>query len=258
MRTRSLLLLLACCLLPFSRAAAQGKQVTLVGLVVDSTSGQPLDKVAVYLPDDAQTDTHRDGMFKLKFVPGESSLILFRRIGYSPRALRMNLQGREGREIELGKIIMKRAAVALDPITVETRLLSRNPRMAEFYRRKKQGQGIYFTREDILKIQPMVATDLIRRVPGLTVGCEALSSCVPASFRKTAFGEVTCPMRVILDGMPTGLELDLIPPAWIAGVEVYKSIAFTPLELGSVGTVGQGNPGCGTLVIWTGADDYEQ
>src|SRR6185436_8271827 len=111
MRIRSLLALLAACFLSFSRVEAQGKQVTLVGLIVDSASGQPLDKVAVYIPDDAQTDTNRDGMFKLKFVPGESSsLILFRRIGYSPRALRMNLQGREGREIELGKIIMKKAA----------------------------------------------------------------------------------------------------------------------------------------------------
>src|SRR5258705_13357389 len=150
MRTRSVLLFLGCCVLPFSRTEAQGKQVTLVGLIVDSTTGQPLDKVAVYLPDDAQTDTNRDGMFRLKFVPGENSLILFRRIGYSPRALRMNLQGREGREIELGKIVMKRAAVGLDPIVVETRLLSRNPRMTDFYRRKRQGQGIYFTRDDIL------------------------------------------------------------------------------------------------------------
>jgi len=185
-------------------------------------------------------------------------MILFRRIGYSPRAVRMNLQGREGREIELGKIIMKRSAVTLDPIAVETRMLSRNPRMADFYRRKRQGQGLYFTREDILKIQPMVATDLVRRVPGLTVGCEALSSCVPASFRKTAAGEVTCPMRVIVDGMPSSMGLDLIPPAWIAGVEVYRSVAFTPLELASVANTGPGTAGCGILVVWTGADDYEQ
>ncbi len=238
-------------------AYAQGKQVTLVGLVVDSTNGQPLDKVAVYLPDDTQTDTNRDGMYKLKFVPGQTSLVLFRRIGYAPRAVRMYLQGREGREIDMGKIIMKKAAVALDPIAVESRMLTRNPRMVDFYRRKRQGRGLYFTREDILKIQPMLATDLVRRVPGLTVGCERMGACTPASFRKTAGGEVTCPMKVLMDGVPTSMEIDLIPPAWIAGVEVYKSIAFTPLELASVANQGMGTAGCGLLVIWTGADDYE-
>jgi hypothetical protein len=255
---RLALLFIVLALVPAAAMAQGAKEVTIVGLIVDSTSGQPLDKVAVYLPDDADTDTGRDGMFKLKFVPGETSLILFRRIGYSPRALRMNLQGRQGREIDVGKIIMKRAPVTMDPIAVETRMLSRNPRMVDFYRRKRQGQGLYFTREDILKIQPMLSTDLVRRVPGLTVGCEALGACVPASFRKTAMGEVTCPMRVLLDGMPTSMEMDLIPPAWIAGVEVYKSIAFTPLELASVANAGPGTPGCGLLVIWTGADDYEQ
>lgn len=255
---RSALLFVALCLVPPSLALAQGKQVTLVGTLVDSVSGQPLDKVAVYIPGDVDTDTQRDGTFRLRFIPEETSLILFRRIGYAPRALRMSLQGREGREIDIGRMIMKRAPVTMDPIAVETRMLSRNPRMVDFYRRKRQGQGLYFTREDILKIQPMVATDLIRRVPGLTVGCETLSSCVPASFRKTTMGEVTCPMRVIVDGMPSSMGLDLIPPAWIAGVEVYKSIAFTPLELASVANAGPGTAGCGILVIWTGADDYEQ
>lgn len=254
---RSAALFFAMCLLPPSLVVAQGRQVSLVGVIVDSTSGQPLEKVAVYLPGDVETDTKRDGTFRLRFIPEETSLILFRRIGYSPRALRMSLQGREGRDIDVGKIIMKRAPVTLDPIAVETRMLSRNPKMADFYRRKRQGQGLYFTREDILKIQPMLATDLIRRVPGLTVGCERLGACVPASFRKTAGGEVTCPMRVILDGMPSSVGLDLIPPAWIAGVEVYKSIAFTPLELSSVANVGPGTAGCGILVVWTGADDYE-
>lgn len=250
-------LFIACCLLP-SASVAQGRVVTLVGTIVDSASGQPLEKVAVYIPDDVRTDTRRDGTFRLRFVPDETSLILFRKIGYSPRAIRMSLQGREGREIDLGDIVMKEAAVTLDPITVETRLLSRNPRLTDFYRRKRQGRGLYFSREDILRIQPMVATDLVRRVPGLTVGCQVLASCIPASFRKTAMGDVTCPMRVLLDGVPTAIELDLIPPAWIAGVEVYKSMALTPLELSTAGTVGVGNPGCGTLVIWTGADDYEQ
>ena len=105
MRARNAFLWLSLALGGVSLAQAQGKQVTLVGFVTDSISGQPLDKASVYLPDDASAITNRDGSFKLKFIPGETSLILFRAIGYSPRAIRMSLQGREGREIDLGRII---------------------------------------------------------------------------------------------------------------------------------------------------------
>lgn len=242
-------------LVPAVAVHAQNRQVTVIGSVVDSVNNRPLDKVDVYLPDDAATKTNGEGIFRLRFVPGETTLLLFRRIGYSPRAIRLNLQGREG-QVELGTIQLKDVTYALDTLVVETRMMTRNPRLADFYRRKRQGQGTYITRQDILKRNPMVATDLVRMVPGLTVGCMSLGECVPASFRKTAAGEVTCPMRVLLDGLPSSVELDMIPPAWIAGMEIYKSLTFTPLELGSLGTVGQGNPGCGTLVIWTGADDY--
>src|SRR5262245_48978598 len=133
MKGRLALLCLSLALGVVSLAQGQGRQVTLLGLVVDSVTNQPLDKVAVYLPDDASTDTKSDGMFKLKFIPGESSLILFRKIGYAPRAIRMNLEGREGRDIDVGKVILKRLAVTLDPVAIETRMLSRNPRMVDFY-----------------------------------------------------------------------------------------------------------------------------
>src|SRR5436305_3811428 len=145
--------------------------------MTNSLTGSPLDKVTVYVPDDVSTNSNRDGTFRLKLVPGETTLLLFRRIGYSPRAIRMNLQGREGRDIELGQIILKQVAVRLDSLVVETRLLSRNPRMADFYRRKRQGEGLYITRQDIFRRQPMVTTDLIRTVPGLSVECESMGSC---------------------------------------------------------------------------------
>jgi hypothetical protein len=53
-------------------------------------------------------------------------------------------------------------------------------------------------------------------------------------------------MRVILDGVPTSMTLDDIPPGWIAGIEIYKGIAFAPLELG--------RSACGIVAVWTGPD----
>jgi hypothetical protein len=64
-------------------------------------------------------------------------------------------------------------------------------------------------------------------------------------------------MRVLLDGQPSPLHVDEIPPAWIAGIEVYRSAAFTPIELTSSRSGTElGSSACGTVVIWTGGDDY--
>jgi hypothetical protein len=257
MQTRHLALVLLAVAAP-TVAPAQERSVTLIGRMVDSVSKLPVDKADVYLPGDGEprTGTDRDGRFRLKTVPAEEVFVFFRRIGYSPRALRLNLTGRENKTIDLGTVALNGMVVNLDAITIETRLVQRNPRLVDFYRRKSQGLGTYLTRQDIFKRNPMRATDLMRTIPGVTVECVTLGPCVPASLRKIGMGQVTCPMRVLLDGNPSALELDMIPPAWIAGVEIYKSSAFLPLELGARGTVGQGNAGCGTIVIWTGADDY--
>lgn len=258
MQTRSLVFVLLGLGATVTSASAQDRSVTLIGTILDSLNRRPVERADVYLPGEGEprTGTDRDGRFRLKSVPADEVIVLFRRIGYAPRALRLNLANREGRTLDLGAIALNGIVVHLDSITIETRLVTQNPRLIDFYRRKKNGMGQYLTRQDIFQRNPMVATDLIRSFPGLTVGCQVLGPCVPATYRKVRAGEVTCPMRVLLDGVPTAVELDMIPPAWIAGMEVYKSSAMTPLELGNVGSIGVGNAGCGTLVVWTGASDY--
>jgi len=256
MRARFLFFVLLA--VPCAAASAQDRSVTLTGTVLDSLNRRPVEKADVYLAGEGEprTGTNRDGQFRLKSVPADEIILLIRRIGYSPRALRLNLTGRENRTIDLGNFALNSFVVKLDSITIEARLVQRNPRLEDFYRRKRSGMGQYLTRQDIFQRNPIKATDLMRTIPGLTVECVTLGPCVPATMRKIGAGQVTCPMRVLLDGVPTAIELDMIPPAWIAGIEVYRSTAFMPLELGSGGTVGQGNAGCGTLVVWTGADDY--
>lgn len=143
-------------------------------------------------------------------MPADEILVLFRKIGYSPRALRLNLSGRENRTIDLGGMTLNGVVVKLDSITIETRLVSRNPRLQEFYRRKAQGMGQYLTRHDIYLRNPMTATDLMRMIPGVTVECIRLGPCVPSSMRKIQAGEIVCPMRIMLDGFPTAIELDMI------------------------------------------------
>src|SRR5262245_48785237 len=48
-------------LLPWTGLEGQNRQIIVIGSVVDSTSNRPIDKVDVYLPDDAATKTNGDG-----------------------------------------------------------------------------------------------------------------------------------------------------------------------------------------------------
>ena len=61
-------------------------------------------------------------------------------------------------------------------------------------------------------------------------------------------------MQVILDGQPTERELDDLPPAWVVAIEVYRGGSTSPIQWGSTGR-GDRGPQCGTIAIWTGADD---
>lgn len=225
------------------RAAAQDTTVTIVGVVYDSLSGEPVAQVEVYTPDASTTWTNRNGQFTLSGVSRHEPLLFIRRIGFRKRALELKLADAPPR-VALGKVWISPAYFALDTVRVEADLVRTNPKLSEFFRRRRSGMGQYMTATEIFKRNPLVTTDLLRAIAGIGVRCPS-GACIPVTFRSGA--NRPCPMRIILDGMPIrDLELDLIPPSWIAGLEVYRSSNWTPLELG--------RSGCGTVVIWTGGE----
>jgi hypothetical protein len=255
---RRLMMVLAAGL--FTPVAAHAQYVTVSGTVLDSITGLPVENVMVYLTDRTSTQTGGDGRFTLRRAPAEETLVMFRRIGYSPRALRLNLERRSGTAVDLGDITMFSVPVEVDEITIESRLVNRNPRLHDYFRRLKQGRGDFITRQDIWKKNPVTTSEMLRGIPGVTVNCAYLTACTPSTMRKgsqVATMELTCPMRVLLDGQPVPINVDEIPPAWIAGIEVYRSANFTPIELMSSRSGTElGSSACGTVVIWTGGDDY--
>ena len=254
---RLLVLLVLGLVTPVVASFGQGRTVTLTGNVLDSVSGRPVENATVYLTDQSSAQTGRDGRFRLRGVPSERGILMFRRIGYSPRAIQLDLQRQSGREIELGPVSLWAVPVGIDSLIIETRLVNRNPRLNDFFRRAKTGRGQYVTRQDVWRKNPVVTTELLRGIPGVTISCAFLANCTPSTMRKVGLGQSTCPMRVMLDGIPTSVSLDEIPPAWIAGIEIYRSAAFTPLELqGASRADEQGSSSCGTVVVWTGGDDY--
>ena len=207
-------------------------------------SGQPIEGVTVYQTSGERTETDRDGRFHLPRVLRSSAVLLLRRIGYAPRGIRLGLLAAPEPDIQL---TLAPLVFRLDSINVEARMIARNPGLADFYRRRKSGMGHYFTQGQIWKQNPLYVTEMMQTVPGVRCSKGACSG------RTGGFGG-GCRMQVILDGMPTDLELDFIPPAWVAGIEIYRGPATTPLEFGRPGRAGQGSQ-CGTIVIWTGGED---
>jgi hypothetical protein len=168
---------------------------------------------------------------------------------------------------------MQPLAVALDSISIETQLVERNRTLADFYHRRSLGQGSFFTKKQIAERNPMLTSDLLRTVPGIEIVCEGIGSCAPATLRRYGLEahKGYCKLQVILNGQPSGIIPDDIPPAWIAGIEVYKGSAQGPTEFGATGknrTMRNGadvfsmdqrpaekdEPFCGTVAIWTGGE----
>ncbi|MSR06044.1 MAG: hypothetical protein EXR93_03095 [Gemmatimonadetes bacterium] len=217
------------------------ERVTIAGTVVDSMSGKPVERATVYLVSGPRTETDGRGRFQLIAAGG---VLVLRRIGYAPRAVRLGPF--LGASVDL-RLTMTPIAVALDSMNVRADMVRINPRLADFYDRRRTGAGTYFTRDDIWKRNPVHLTDLVGRVPGI--------SCGPAGCNSSRRAGLTagCPMQVVIDGIRADLSLDEIPPAWVAGIEVYRGIATTPMQYGGTGRGGRG-PQCGTIVIWTGLD----
>jgi hypothetical protein len=195
------------------------------------------------MPDASTTRTNRAGEFTLTGVARREPYLFVRRIGYRKRALELNLAGTASR-VDLGKTWISPMYFALDTVRVQADLVRLNPKLSEFYRRRQAGTGQYITATDIFKRNPMVTTDLLRSVASIGVRC-AGGPCTPVTYRSGVTRP--CPMRIILDGMPVrDFDLDLIPPNVIAGIEIYQTATWTPLELGRAG--------CGTVVVWTGGE----
>ncbi len=221
--------------------SAQNQSVAVTGTLVDSASGQPIAHATVYLVDGAKTETDNDGRFVLRKLSAQPTIILFRRIGFAPWARRLSLANHAGSSMSLGTIRLAQLATQLDSISIQASLLESNPRMNDFFRRRRNGRGHYVTRQDVLKKNPYMTEELFPYVGGRSrIGCHTL----------------------ILDGMvmsrprrgdPVSLDpfdVNLIPPSWIGGIEIYQGSINTPLEIEG----GVQNP-CGVILIWTVPDD---
>jgi hypothetical protein len=213
----------------------------LVGTVT-AANGKPLENAQILLLGSRlSAKTNARGAFRFPGLPAGTQGVEIRQIGYSPRRYAVDLSPRH--EAHLAAVLDERAQV-LEAIEVNAKPRSAIPGFAE---RKKQGFGVFLSREDIEQKAAVSMTDLFRGLAGVTVASNG-SGYVIQMTRTASVGD--CPVQYYVDGAPllaTADDMDsLMRPDDIEAIEIYKSGTATPVQF-------QASDGgsCGTIVIWT-------
>lgn len=245
---RTVLLAAAAALCWASPAAAQ----VIFGKVLDASSGQPVPEVTVEALREnnrpaARVRSQPDGTFVLE-IPAGSYRLQAARVGYQTTVSQpVALEMREQLQLDMR---ISSTEVLLDPVTVTTRTAPpRIPSLERngFYERERQGIGVFVTREDIVRRNPLNVTDIFRGVTGIRV--------VPAGGTRNVITMIRsgreCIPRMFLDNMPmSAAEMEnMLRPEHIAAIEVYRGASEIPARYGGT------RSSCGVVLVWTRVGD---
>ena len=219
---------------------AQAAPARLIGAIRD-TNGVPVP-LAQVSSSGLRTLTDSGGRFMLPGLPYGSVSVNVRRLGYEPRDTSINLV--------IGRVDSLLVVLAILPrelagVLTEANALDR-ARLAEFYRHKASGGGMFVDRARIEEERVSRTSDLLRRMPGIRMGTDRAGRSVMRMGR--AVGGRDCPPDFWIDGVRAAfMNVDDIPIQDIEALEIYRGPSGLPPEYNSR----FGNPGCGAVIIWT-------
>ncbi len=183
MRPNRFLAVLACSLvMPIAGARAQRPRATVSGSVTDATSQRPIDGVTVSFADGLTGVSRGRGRFEIKHVPVGTYQVRVARIGCRAKTFEVPVAAAD-RTIYLS-VSLEPLPVELEPVVVrgDTTTVVAYGRMADFYRRKRQGFGRFITRQDIERRTPFRVSNLLWTIPGTWIRYDQFGQPV-VSFR---------------------------------------------------------------------------
>jgi hypothetical protein len=208
------------------------------GIVADSSLA-PLDRATISVfGTRISVVTGENGRFRMLGIQPGEYVLLVRRLGYEGATTKVSVDAASATRIAFN---LTPAVTKLASYEVISRPVV-SMRMKEFNERKERAEGgIFITREDIVKRDPVSTMDLFRGIPSVTVpkGYSVFST------------RSNCELPIMVDGLPARPE-QIPPPESIAGMEVYPGPATVPLEYKSARRTPVGNYTCGLILIWTG------
>lgn len=221
-----------------SIASGQTGRASLSGVVRD-TGRAPIALAQVSIAG-VSTATDSAGRFALRGLAGGSTRLTARRMGFEPHDVPFELA-----DDRADSVIIVLALLARDLPGVTTEALG-SARLLEFERHRLAGTGIYLDRKQIEARRSHYLSDVLRRIPGVRIMTDRNGRSVLRMGRTS--GGRDCPPDYWIDGVRAQFfSVDDMPVADIEALEVYRGPSGLPPEYNAR----LGNPGCGSVVIWT-------
>ncbi len=222
--------------------AQEADSVWVAGLVVDSAgAGVPAAQVFVE-PDSRMVLTDSSGSFLVR-VPVGPSLLIVRRLGYESFVAEVEFEPGRDRRF---RVVLRAIPYQLEAVETRSRRSYMPPgapaALDDFYRRRAEGRGRTFTREEIERLGSVRAA--VATVPGVRPS-------VDGNNRLSGVSMTRCPGQIdsgpptiawFVDGMRTLSAPDLQDND-IEAIEVYRGSSQLPAE--AVGNA------CAAIFVWT-------
>jgi hypothetical protein len=208
---------------------------------VRNSDGRALANVEVsVLGTKATTRTTADGKFTLDHLPAGTLTVEAKQIGYLPHRTPVQLASDS---VRTAAITMSRRAATLDSVLVYAKKRYALSDIPGFKYRKEHLHGTFLDSATIASRVPVVATDVIRDVPGIELDWTG-SDYVITSTRGTHSATETCSPTIWVDNVQVQ-DINWVQPVDIKAVEVYTSPLDAPTEFV------RGSASCGLILIWT-------
>lgn len=186
----------------------------------------------------AATTTDSLGQYQLGAVPIGTQVVDVRRLGYLPRQLTLQIRPGENRAPDLNLT----SVAALDTV----RVFSHRNQYPEFEQRARNSSfGRFLRADDIARKHPLIASDLIRGLPGFRIVRPNTSdddvAIVSSRGELASFNKPgPCIAEIVIDGIPHQ-TINAVHPRTIGAMEIYSG-PTAPFPHRSA---------CGTIIIWT-------
>lgn len=221
--------------------AAQQPTHTFVASVFDRVTGEPVVAAfAAALGTESWAVTDRNGSFRLDGLTRGRHVIRVWRLGYEPTLFSATFDSVAANVLD-APILLQPVPVLMPEVVVEgerTRLVG-GP-LREFYRRRRQERGVFFTRDEIDTRRADRLEDLLRTVPGIDIQ-------YLGNQRNTIRLANNCAPIYYVDGIQSNEGMALaIRPERLDGIEIYRRASEIPPALNTGAAI------CGVVVLWTG------
>ncbi len=212
---------------------------SLRGQVLSRSRAEPVEQAFVFLLINGKgAITDEEGRFIIPDVRPILDTVQIRYLGLPPTKTTIQLES--GRLTD-AVFLLSQSVLEVAELKVEIRR-TMSGKMRGFEERRRKGFGYFITPEQIERRQPQRSSDMLRGIPGVTVGASQATGPAPVYFTRGSSGR--CEPKIYLDGQPmAGMAFDDITAMDLMAIEVYKGATQMPAQWAT--------GSCGLLVVWT-------